>query len=140
MKHGEHPREMFSRHQESAKDIDANKTKGSVLKIIHEKGNIKDQLKRGFMNKKAKEEEENKSGVTKFFKISYFLAKKKWAVKNNFSDIVEFLKDIGDKEIVNFLNRAPKTTTYTSNFTVEDYIYYISDYLEDKLIDNMKLA
>ena len=67
MKHGEHPREMFSKHQESAKYIDANKTKHSVLKIIHKKRNTKDQLKRGFMNKKAKEEEENKSVMTKFF-------------------------------------------------------------------------
>ena len=60
MKHGEHPREMFPRYQESAKHIDTNKTKYSVLKIIHEKGTLKDQLKRGFMNKKANEEEENK--------------------------------------------------------------------------------
>ena len=48
---------MFSRHQESAKHIDANKTKHSVLKVIHEKGGIKDQFNGGFMNKKAKEEE-----------------------------------------------------------------------------------
>ena len=27
LKHEEHPEEMFSRHQESAKDIDTNKTK-----------------------------------------------------------------------------------------------------------------
>ena len=92
------------------------------------------------MNKKVKEEEESKSVITKFFKITRFLAKKKWAVKNNFSDIVEFLKDIGDKEIVNFLNRAPKNSTYTSKFTIEDYNCYISDYLEDELIDNIKLT
>ena len=65
-------RKMFSKHQESAKHIDANKTKHSVLKIIHEKGNIKDQLKRGFMDKKAKEEK-NKSVIT-FFKITYFFS------------------------------------------------------------------
>ena len=100
---------MFSRHQESAKHIDANKTKYSVLKIIHKKGNMKDRLKRRFMNKKTNEEEENKSVITKFFKITYFLSKKKWAVKNNFSDIVGFLKDVRDKEIVNFLKKAWKT-------------------------------
>ena len=60
------------------------------------------------MNKKVKEEEESESVITKFFKITCFLAKKKWAVKNNFSDIVEFLKDIGDKEIVNFLTELQK--------------------------------
>ena len=61
-------------------------------------------------------------------------------MKNNFSDIVEFLKDVGDKEIVNFLDRARKNATYTSKFTVEDHICYISDYLEDKLLDDIKLA
>ena len=64
----------------------------SILKVIHEKGNMKDQLKRGFMTKKAKEEEENKSVMIKFFKITYFLAKKKWAVKNNFQTMLSFSK------------------------------------------------
>ena len=45
VKHEEHPKEMLSRHQEIAKHIDTNKTKHSVLKFIHKKGNIKDQLK-----------------------------------------------------------------------------------------------
>ena len=31
----------------------------------------KDELKRRFMNQKAKEEEENKSVITKFFKITF---------------------------------------------------------------------
>ena len=53
---------------------------------------MKDQLKRGFMTKKAKEEEENKSVMIKFFKITYFLAKKKWAVKNNFQTMLSFSK------------------------------------------------
>ena len=119
VKHGEHPRDMFSRHQESAKHGDTKKSKYSVLKIIHKKGNIKDQLKRGFMNKKANNEEENES-VT--------------------ADFVEFLKDVGDKEIVNFLNRARKNATHKSKFTVEDYICYISDYLEGKLIDDITLT
>ena len=54
-------------------------------------------------------------------------------MKNNFSDIVEFVKDVGEKETVNFLNRAMTNNIYTSKFTVEDYICYISDYLEDEL-------
>ena len=98
---------------------------------------MKDQLKTGFLNKNAKEEKENKSVITKFFKISYFLTKEKWAVKNNFSDIVEFLKDVRDKEIVNFLTRAPQNAKYTCKFTVEDYNCFISDYLENELITSL---
>ena len=108
-----------------------------LLAVAHKKRNMKDQLKTGFMNKNAKEEKENKSVITKFFKISYFLTKEKWAVKNNFSDIVEFLKDVRDKEIVNFLTRAPQNAKYTSKFTVEDYNCFISDYLEGELITSL---
>ena len=108
-----------------------------LLAVAHKKRNMKDQLKTGFMNKNAKEEKENKSVITKFFKISYFLTKEKWAVKNNFSDIVEFLKDVRDKEIVNFLTRAPQNAKYTSKFTVKDYNCFISDYLDDELITSL---
>ena len=45
-----------------------------LLAVVHEKRNIKDRLKREFMNKKAKEEEENKSVITKFLKITYFFS------------------------------------------------------------------
>lgn len=61
---------MFTRHQESAKHIAANKTKHTVLKIIHGMGNIRDRLKRRLMNKNAKEEQENYSVITKIFKFS----------------------------------------------------------------------
>ena len=60
-------------------------------------------------------------------------------MKNNFSDIAEFLREVRDKEIVNFLNRAPKYAKYTSKFTVEDYTCY-TDYREDELIDKIKQA
>ena len=40
-------------------------------------------------------------------------------MKNNFSDIVEFLKGIGEKEIVNSLNRAQKNTTYASKLQLK---------------------
>ena len=108
-----------------------------LLAVAHKKRNMKHQLKTGFMNKNAKEEKENQSVITKFFKISYFLTKEKWAVKNNFSDIVEFLKDVRDKEIVNFLTRAPQNAKYTSKFTVKDYNCFISDYLDDELITSL---
>ena len=70
VKHGELLNEMFTRHQESAKHIAANKTKHTVLKIIHGMGNIRDRLKRRLMNKNAKEEEENYSVITKISKFS----------------------------------------------------------------------
>ena len=40
------------------------------LNTVHEKGNIKDQFKGGFISKKTKEKDENKLVKTKFFKIT----------------------------------------------------------------------
>ena len=40
------------------------------LNTVHKKGNIKDQFKGGFINKKTKEKDENKLVKTKFFKIT----------------------------------------------------------------------
>ena len=35
----------------------------------------------------------------KVFKTTYFIARKKQAVQENFADIIDFLKDIGDEDI-----------------------------------------
>ena len=59
-------------------------------------------------------------------------------MKNNFSDIVEFLKGIGEKEIVNLLNRAQKNTTYTSKLQL--IISATLVIILSELIDNIKLA
>ena len=36
----------------------------------------------------------------KVFKTTYFIARKKWAVQENFADIIDFLKDIDDEDIL----------------------------------------
>ena len=36
----------------------------------------------------------------KVFKTTYFIARKKWAVQENFADIIDFLKDIRDEDIL----------------------------------------
>ena len=60
-------------------------------------------------------------------------------MKSNFSDIVEFLKDVGEKEIINFLNRAQKNTTYTSKLQLKIISATLVIILSE-LIDNIKLA
>ena len=37
--------------------------------------------------------------IKKFFKMTYFIARKKWAVRENFADIIDFLKNIGHEDI-----------------------------------------
>ena len=44
-------------------------------------------------------------------KTIYFLAKKKWAVKNNFEETIEYLANLGDDDIFQHINNAPKNST-----------------------------
>ena len=37
--------------------------------------------------------------IKKFFKNANFLAQKKWAVHENFQDVIEFIKDLGDEDL-----------------------------------------
>ena len=61
----------------------------------------------------------NRRLIGKFIKTTYFLTRKKWAVKSNFKDVIDFLDDIGDPDIKHPLRNAPQNSTYTSTFAVE---------------------
>ena len=41
----------------------------------------------------------NRHIIKKFLTATCFLAQKKWAVRENFSDAVDFLRDLGDQAI-----------------------------------------
>ena len=51
---------------------------------------------KGAENKTAKEKQDSRKLVKKIIKTVYFVARKKWAVKNNYTDVLQFLVDIGD--------------------------------------------
>ena len=61
------------------------------------KGNVVRQLTKGMENKTENNRRKNRTLIKKFLKTVYFMAKQKWAVKNNFEDVINFLSDIGVK-------------------------------------------
>ena len=61
---------------------------------------------KGAENKTAKEKQDSRKLVKKIIKTVYFVARKKWAVKNNYTDVLQFLVDIGDEQISLHLHHA----------------------------------
>ena len=50
--------------------------------------------------KVKKKREPTRQVIKKFFRKTYFIARKKWAVREKFSDIIDLLKSIGDENII----------------------------------------
>ena len=69
--------------------------------------------------------------LKKLLKASYFVLKKKWALQENFTDIVDFIKDLGNKDIVSDLKESSCHTTCISKTSAEEFVQCISDYLEE---------
>ena len=61
------------------------------------------------------------------------MAKQKWAVKNNFEDMINFLSNIGVEDIKLHIENAPQNAIYTSTKSVEQFLKAIGDYLNEKL-------
>ena len=79
------------------------------------------------------EKERNCKVSIKLFKTAYFMARKKWTVKENFQDLVELInQEIGDDEVQKHLNESGKNATYLSHFSAEEYLEIIIDLIEKK--------
>ena len=63
--------------------------------------------------------------MKKIIKTVYFIARKKWAVKNNYTDVLQFLVDIGDEQISLQLQHAPSNATYASTTSAENFLKVI---------------
>ena len=89
---------------------------------------------KGGENKTAKEKQNNQKLVKKIIKTVYLIARKKWAVKNNYTDALQFLVDIGDQQISLHLQQAPFNKTYASTMSAENFLKVIGNFLNDKVI------
>ena len=73
------------------------------------KEGIVHQVSKGAESKTGKKIKNNQNLIKKFIKMIYFLAKKKWAVKNNSESIttfitIEYLTNLGVDDIFQHLN------------------------------------
>ena len=93
------------------------------------KGDIVRQISKGAKSKTAKEIMNNRNLIKKFIKTIYFLAKKKWAVKNNFEETIEYLANLGVDVIFQHINNAPENSTYISTFSAEQFLKAVGDFL-----------
>ena len=95
-----------------------------ILNVIS-KGTIAHQMVAGAETQSNASRDRNRRLIGKFIKTTYFLTRKKWAVKFNFKDVIDFLDDIGDPDIKYHLRNAPQNLTYTSTFAVEEFLKLI---------------
>ena len=138
-KHDEHPGVFFKEHVSSEKHAKAIRNKQNI-KVMLSKGNVVRQLTKGMENKTERDRKRNRNMIKNFLKTVYFLAKKKWAVKNNFEDMIKFLSDIGIEEIKLHLENAPQNATYTSTTSAEQFLKIIGDYLNEQLVTDILAA
>ena len=74
--------------------------------------------------------EETDQWLKNFLKTAYFLARKKWAVRENFQDVIEFIKVLGDEDLSAHLRESSTRATYVSTASTDEFITCLSDFLE----------
>ena len=70
----------------------------------------------------------------------YFLAKKKWVLKNNFEETIEYLANLEVDNIFQHINNAPKNSTYISTFSAEQFLKAVGDFLSDQITTDLIAA
>ena len=75
--------------------------------------------------------ERNRRVIKKFMKTAYYVAKKKWAVRENFPDTIDFLRELPDEDIEKHFQEARSRATYASKKSADEFIKCLSDYLEE---------
>ena len=95
---------------------------------------------KGMENKNEKDRRKNRTLITKFLRTVYFMAKQKWAVKNNFEDVINFLSDIGVEDIKLHIENAPQNAIYTSTTSAKNFLKAIGDYLNEQLVTDVLAA
>ena len=73
----------------------------------------------------------------KLIETVYFMAQKKWVVKNNFKDVVEFVKDLGDADLQKHFRDMGKMQLNLSTPSIDKFVCIISDFIEKKFLPNV---
>ena len=103
------------------------------------KGDIVCQISKRAESKTAKKIKNNQNLIKKFIKRIYFLTKKKWAVKNDFEEAIEYLANLGVDDIFQHIN-AQKNSTYISTFSAEQFLKAVGDFLIDQITTDLIAA
>ena len=139
VKQGEHPNGTFFTHEKSKKHTKAV-SKRAEVKRFFSKRNIYKQIYQGAETENQKTKQGNRRVIKKFLKTSYFLAREKWAVRENFEDVIEFLNDLGDQDINDHLRESSSRATYVSTTSTDEFLHCLSDHLEGDFLSRLILA
>ena len=66
-----------------------------------------------------------------------FLARKKWAVRESFEEVIEFLNDLGDQDINDHLRESSSRATYVSTASIDQFLRCLSDHLEGDFLSRL---
>ena len=92
------------------------------MKRFFSKRSIYKQIYQGAETENQKTKQRNRRIIKKFLKASYFLACKKWAVRENFEDVIEFLNVLGDQDINDHLRESSSRATYVSTTSTDEFL------------------
>ena len=101
------------------------------LRKILTKGTIYKQMIDGKKRQTVSTRERNRRVIKKFTKTAYYVAKKKWAVRDNFPENIDFLRELSDEDIEKHFREASSRATYAFKKSADELIKCLSDYLEE---------
>ena len=68
------------------------------------------------------------------------MSKKQWPVKNNFYNLIEQIKNLGDIDLIKHFQTMDKNATYVSKFSVDEFVKICSDFIEEKFLTDILTA
>ena len=116
---GEHPKRYLERHQNGNTHKNAVKQK-QLFQRMRAKGSIYKQIVTGVGNSNQRIVERNRRVIKKFMKTVYFFARKRFAIRENFEDVINYLTDLGDKDIQEHLHQSSSRATYVSKASADE--------------------
>ena len=135
----EHPSRLFTDHSTSKKHQESIKLQQQVNAMLS-KGSVYKQTYDGALASDRKSKQRNRRIIKKFLKTTYFLARKKWAVRENFADVIDFIRDLGDVDITDHLRESSKRATYLSTTSTDEFLKCLSDHLEEDFLSSLAAA
>ena len=130
---------MFQLHLNGEKHKKAINKKHTLHSMLG-KGNIKAQITTGINNSEIEKVQHNRRVISKFIKTVYFMSKKHWPVKNNFYDLIEHIKNLGDIDLLKHFQTMDKNASYLSKFTVDKFVKIFRNYIEEKFLADIVTA
>ena len=65
------------------------------------------------------------------------MARKKWAVRKDFENVIKFLNDLGDQDINDHLRESSSQATYVSTTSTDEFLHCLSDHLEGDFLSRL---